>query len=31
MTSYPHLLAPLTIGSRTLRNRIVMGAMHTRL
>jgi 2,4-dienoyl-CoA reductase (NADPH2) len=31
MTSYPHLLAPLIVGSRTLRNRIVMGAMHTRL
>lgn len=31
MTSYPHLLAPLDFGFVTLRNRIVMGAMHTRL
>jgi 2,4-dienoyl-CoA reductase (NADPH2) len=31
MTSYPRLLEPLTVGSVTLRNRIVMGAMHTRL
>ncbi|HWD03447.1 MAG TPA: NADPH-dependent 2,4-dienoyl-CoA reductase [Amycolatopsis sp.] len=31
MTSHPRLLAPLTVGSRTLRNRIVMGAMHTRI
>ncbi|WP_121254159.1 NADPH-dependent 2,4-dienoyl-CoA reductase [Nocardioides ferulae] len=30
-TSYPHLLAPLTIGSLTLRNRVVMGSMHTGL
>jgi len=28
---YPHLLAPLTIGQVTLRNRIIMGSMHTRL
>jgi 2,4-dienoyl-CoA reductase (NADPH2) len=31
MTSYPHLLSPLTIGSLTLRNRVVMGSMHTGL
>jgi len=29
--SYPHLLAPLELGFVTLRNRMVMGAMHTRL
>ncbi len=28
---YPHLLAPLTIGGLTLRNRVVMGSMHTGL
>ncbi len=26
---YPHLLAPLTVGGTTLRNRVVMGSMHT--
>ena len=31
MTSYHHLLAPLDLGFLRLRNRIVMGAMHTRL
>ncbi|HEY3015022.1 MAG TPA: NADPH-dependent 2,4-dienoyl-CoA reductase [Nocardioides sp.] len=31
MTTYPHLLAPLTIGDLTLRNRVVMGSMHTGL
>lgn len=31
MTSHPHLLAPLKIGSRTLRNRSLMGSMHTGL
>lgn len=31
MTAYPHLLAPLDLGFLQLRNRIVMGAMHTRL
>jgi 2,4-dienoyl-CoA reductase (NADPH2) len=31
MSPYPHLLAPLDLGFVTLRNRIVMGAMHTRL
>jgi len=28
---YPHLLSPLRIGSTTLRNRVVMGSMHTGL
>ncbi len=28
---YPHLMAPLTVGRVSLRNRVVMGAMHTRL
>lgn len=28
---YPHLLAPLQVGSRTLRNRVLMGSMHTGL
>jgi 2,4-dienoyl-CoA reductase (NADPH2) len=28
---YDHLLAPLTIGNLTLRNRVVMGSMHTGL
>ena len=31
MTSYPHLLAPITMGNRTLRNRSLMGSMHTGL
>ena len=31
MTTYPHLLAPMTIGDLTLRNRVVMGSMHTGL
>ena len=26
---YPHLLEPITIGELTLRNRVVMGSMHT--
>ena len=29
--SYPHLFAPLNLGFLTLRNRIVMGSMHTGL
>jgi 2,4-dienoyl-CoA reductase (NADPH2) len=29
--NYPHLLAPITIGDLTLRNRVVMGSMHTGL
>ncbi len=28
---YPRLLEPITIGSTTLRNRVVMGSMHTGL
>ncbi|NVN86835.1 MAG: NADPH-dependent 2,4-dienoyl-CoA reductase [Rhodopseudomonas sp.] len=28
---YPHLLSPLKVGQVTLRNRIIMGSMHTRL
>ena len=31
MPSYPHLLSPLRIAGVTLPNRMVMGAMHTRL
>ncbi|MCY7395640.1 MAG: NADPH-dependent 2,4-dienoyl-CoA reductase [Nocardioides sp.] len=31
MTTYPHLLQPITLGSLTLRNRVVMGSMHTGL
>ena len=31
MTSFPHLLAPLPLRGTALRNRMVMGAMHTRL
>jgi 2,4-dienoyl-CoA reductase (NADPH2) len=31
MTHYPHLLAPLTLGPKTLRNRSLMGSMHTGL
>ena len=31
MNPYPHLLAPITIGDLTLRNRVVMGSMHTGL
>ncbi len=31
MTDYPHLLEPLSLGSLTLRNRLVMGSMHTGL
>lgn len=29
--SYSHLMEPMTIGNLTLRNRIIMGSMHTRL
>jgi 2,4-dienoyl-CoA reductase (NADPH2) len=28
---YPNLFAPLALGAMTLRNRVVMGSMHTRL
>jgi 2,4-dienoyl-CoA reductase (NADPH2) len=31
MTPYPHLLEPITIGDLALRNRAVMGSMHTGL
>ncbi|KAA0095311.1 NADPH-dependent 2,4-dienoyl-CoA reductase [Mycolicibacterium sp. P1-18] len=31
MTSYPNLLSPLDLGFTTLRNRVVMGSMHTGL
>ena len=31
MTAYPHLLAPLDLGFTTLRNRVIMGSMHTGL
>lgn len=31
MTAYPHLLSPLALGHTTLRNRVVMGSMHTKL
>ncbi|MFD2365177.1 FAD-dependent oxidoreductase [Pseudoduganella sp. GCM10020061] len=30
-TTYPHLLRPLDLGFTTLRNRVVMGSMHTGL
>lgn len=29
--SYPHLLSPLDLGHTTLRNRVIMGSMHTKL
>ncbi len=28
---FPHLLSPLDLGFTTLRNRVVMGSMHTGL
>ena len=31
MTQFPHLLAPLDLGFTTLRNRVLMGSMHTGL
>lgn len=31
MTPYPHMLAPLDLGFTTLKNRVVMGSMHTGL
>ena len=31
MTDYPRLLEPITLGGTTLRNRVVMGSMHTGL
>jgi 2,4-dienoyl-CoA reductase (NADPH2) len=30
-TSFPHLLAPLDLGFTSLRNRVIMGSMHTGL
>ena len=29
MTTYPHLLKPLDLGFTTLKNRVLMGSMHT--
>ena len=31
MSSYPHMLAPLDLGFTTLKNRVLMGSMHTGL
>ena len=31
MTAYPHLMTPLQVGSLTLKNRVLMGSMHTGL
>ena len=31
MTDYPHMLAPLDLGFTTLKNRVLMGSMHTGL
>jgi 2,4-dienoyl-CoA reductase (NADPH2) len=31
MNPYPHLLEPLDLGHTTLRNRVIMGSMHTGL
>jgi 2,4-dienoyl-CoA reductase (NADPH2) len=31
MTHYPHLLAPLDLGFTQLKNRVIMGSMHTGL
>ncbi|WP_411976212.1 FAD-dependent oxidoreductase [Sulfitobacter faviae] len=31
MSDYPHLLAPLDLGFTTLKNRLLMGSMHTGL
>ncbi|WP_294621316.1 NADPH-dependent 2,4-dienoyl-CoA reductase [uncultured Roseovarius sp.] len=31
MSEYPHLLAPLDLGHVTLKNRVLMGSMHTGL
>ena len=31
MTAYPHLLQPLPLGHVTLKNRVLMGSMHTGL
>ncbi|MCT4558240.1 MAG: NADPH-dependent 2,4-dienoyl-CoA reductase [Pelagimonas sp.] len=31
MTDYPHMLKPLDLGFTTLKNRVLMGSMHTNL
>ncbi|MEC7258928.1 MAG: NADPH-dependent 2,4-dienoyl-CoA reductase, partial [Pseudomonadota bacterium] len=31
MATYPHLLSPLDLGFTTLKNRVLMGSMHTGL
>ena len=31
MTEYPHMLRPLDLGFATLKNRVLMGSMHTNL
>ncbi|MGV6803660.1 MAG: oxidoreductase, partial [Ruegeria sp.] len=31
MTAYPNMLAPLDLGFTTLKNRVLMGSMHTGL
>lgn len=31
MSTYPHMLAPLDLGFTTLKNRVLMGSMHTNL
>ncbi|MFD2738281.1 FAD-dependent oxidoreductase [Sulfitobacter aestuarii] len=31
MSDYPHMLAPLNLGFTTLKNRVLMGSMHTGL
>ena len=31
MTEYPNMLAPLDLGHVTLKNRVLMGSMHTGL
>ena len=31
MSEYPHLLSPLDLGHVTLKNRVLMGSMHTGL
>ena len=31
MSNYPHMLAPLDLGFTTLKNRVLMGSMHTGL
>ncbi|MBO6883469.1 MAG: NADPH-dependent 2,4-dienoyl-CoA reductase [Marivita sp.] len=31
MSHYPHILAPLDLGFTTLKNRVLMGSMHTNL